>query len=103
MISLTSSTLAAAWIAKLNFKGKLDMEIILNATLAGGVVIGAACDIIVNPGVSMIIGFGTGVISSLGFIYLTPFLASKLNIHDTCGIHNLHAIPGVIGGFVCVL
>lgn len=23
-----------------------------------------------------------------------------LKIHDTCGIHNLHAMPGVIGGIV---
>ncbi|XP_074862754.1 ammonium transporter Rh type C isoform X3 [Carettochelys insculpta] len=29
-----------------------------------------------------------------------PFLESKLHIQDTCGIHNLHAMPGLIGGIV---
>lgn len=29
-----------------------------------------------------------------------PFLEKTLKIQDTCGIHNLHAMPGVIGGIV---
>lgn len=27
-------------------------------------------------------------------------LLEKIKIQDTCGIHNLHAMPGVIGGIV---
>jgi len=27
-------------------------------------------------------------------------LESRLHIQDTCGIHNLHAMPGLIGGIV---
>jgi len=77
--------------------GSLDMEIILNATLAGGVGMGAAADIIVNPGASMAIGLISGLVSSLGYVYVSPYLADKFNFHDTCGIHNLHAMPGVIG------
>lgn len=29
-----------------------------------------------------------------------PFMEKHLKIQDTCGIHNLHAMPGVIGGIV---
>uniref|UniRef100_A0A8V0ZB71 Rh family C glycoprotein n=1 Tax=Gallus gallus TaxID=9031 RepID=A0A8V0ZB71_CHICK len=29
-----------------------------------------------------------------------PILESKLHIQDTCGIHNLHGMPGLIGGIV---
>lgn len=29
-----------------------------------------------------------------------PFMEKYLKIQDTCGIHNLHAMPGVIGGIV---
>ncbi|KAM7136895.1 ammonium transporter Rh type A isoform 2-T2 [Molossus nigricans] len=27
-----------------------------------------------------------------------PLFATKLRIHDTCGVHSLHGLPGVIGG-----
>jgi ammonium transporter Rh len=54
--------------------GKLDMEIVLNATLAGGVCTGANADLIVSPYGAMILGTVTGVVSSLGFVYLSPFL-----------------------------
>jgi len=39
-----------------------------------------------------------GTISALGFHYLSPYLLKKINLHDTCGVHNLHGIPGIIGG-----
>jgi ammonium transporter Rh len=74
------------------------MESILNSTLAGGVVIGASCSIIYRPGVAIMIGFTTGIISTLGFHNLTPILLKLIGLYDTCGIHNLHGIPGLLGG-----
>lgn len=26
-----------------------------------------------------------------------------MHVHDTCGVHNLHGMPGVIGGIVGVI
>ncbi len=50
------------------------MEIILNASIAGGVAVGSAADIIVLPFGSMLTGFITGMVSALGFAYLSKFL-----------------------------
>lgn len=32
-----------------------------------------------------------------------PFLLDKLKIHDTCGVNNLHGMPGLFGGLLSVL
>ena len=32
-----------------------------------------------------------------------PLLLSKLKIHDSCGVHNLHGMPGLFGGLLSVL
>ncbi|KAF3854635.1 hypothetical protein F7725_022690 [Dissostichus mawsoni] len=71
---------------------------IQNSTLAGGVAVGTAAEFMLMPYGSLIVGFCCGIISTLGYIYLTPFMEKYLKIQDTCGIHNLHAMPGVIGG-----
>ncbi|MCL4122110.1 UNVERIFIED_CONTAM: hypothetical protein GTU68_046288 [Idotea baltica] len=74
------------------------MEDILNATLAGGVAIGAPAGIITNPAASLAIGLIVGSVSTIGFVKLTPKLQEFLGLNDTCGINNLHGIPGLLGG-----
>lgn len=73
---------------------------IQNSTLAGGVAVGTAAEFMLTPYGALIVGFFCGIISTLGYIYLSPFLERKLKIQDSCGVHNLHAMPGVIGGIV---
>ncbi len=76
------------------------MEDILNATLAGGVVIGAPSGLFTNPAASLTVGLLTGMISTFGYIYLSRFLSLKIKLMDTCGVHNLHGIPGLLGGIL---
>ena len=102
-LSITSSVIASIIVAKMTHGGKLNMEIILNASLAGGVAIGSAADIVVMPFGAMLAGFVTGIVSSFGFAKLSGFLREKISLHDTCGVLNLHGIPGLIGGIVSAI
>lgn len=74
------------------------MEDIQNATLAGGVAVGSSSDLVVGPWASLLIGFIAGAVSVIGFCRLKEWFWTKFELHDTCGVHFLHGLPGVIGG-----
>ena len=76
---------------------KFDMVSIQNATLAGGVAVGSSSDLVIQPWGAIIIGLLGGAIAVIGYVYIAPILEKKLHIHDTCGIHNLHGLPGILG------
>ncbi|CAO2614123.1 Ammonium transporter Rh type C [Lemmus lemmus] len=100
-LSVAASVLTTVAVSSvIHKKGRLDMVHIQNATLAGGVGVGTAAEMMLTPYGALIVGFFCGIFSTLGFAYLSPFLESRLRIQDTCGIHNLHGIPGIIGGIV---
>ena len=73
LFSLTGSCLST-FMVTIKLGRKLNMEDILNASLAGGVAVGASCGITYYPVVGLSIGLAAGVISTLGFHYLTPLL-----------------------------
>ncbi len=102
-LAITSSVIGSMLVARLTHGGKLNMEIILNASLAGGVAVGSAADIIVMPFGAMLAGFVTGIVSSFGFAYLSAYLRKAITLHDTCGVLNLHGMPGLIGGIVSAI
>ena len=91
--SLCSCTIATVIISCLvsNHK-KMSMEHLQNATLAGGVAVGACADLMLTPGGAVTVGALAGILSTIGFKYIQPFLLNKLKIHDTCGVNNLHGI-----------
>ncbi|XP_005802302.1 ammonium transporter Rh type C [Xiphophorus maculatus] len=100
-LALASTVLTTVAMSSLFQKhGKLDMVHVQNSTLAGGVAVGTAAEFMLMPYGSLIVGFCCGVISTLGYIYISPFLEKYMKVQDTCGVHNLHAMPGVIGGIV---
>ena len=102
VLAIGGSCVGGACVARWLF-GKLEMEIMLNATLAGGVAIGSSADLITEPWVAMAVGFVGGAISSFGFQRIGPFLAEKINLQDTCGVHSLHGLPGVFASIVSAI
>ncbi|KAJ7418680.1 hypothetical protein BTVI_27999 [Pitangus sulphuratus] len=83
--------------------GGCSQVLIQNATLAGGVAVGTCADLNIHPFGAMCIGVLAGIVSVLGFHFLSPLLESKLNIQDTCGVHNLHGLPGILGGIAGII
>ena len=97
VLAISGSCITACGISRLMLQ-RLDMEVVLNATLAGGVSVGSSSDLVVTGGTAMAIGGIAGIVSALGFLHLNTFLQKKIKLHDTCGVHNLHGLPGIIGG-----
>jgi ammonium transporter Rh len=82
---------------------KFHMVDIQNATLAGGVAVGTCADLLILPGPSMAIGAMAGALSVFGYVKVQPFLETYIGLHDTCGVHNLHGMPSLLGAFAGVI
>lgn len=103
VLSLTASCASAFLFSYiLRNEKKFIMVDIQNATLAGGVAIGSSADLPIGPGFALLIGALSGIISVLGYTKLQSWLERSLGIYDTCGIANLHGIPGILGGLASV-
>ncbi|XP_010346763.1 ammonium transporter Rh type B isoform X1 [Saimiri boliviensis] len=102
--SLAASTLGTfALSALVGEDGRLDMVHIQNAALAGGVVVGTSSEMMLTPFGALAAGFLAGTVSTLGYKFFTPILELKFKVQDTCGVHNLHGMPGVLGALLGVL
>ncbi|NLI74175.1 MAG: ammonium transporter [Euryarchaeota archaeon] len=81
---------------------KVNPLIYTYALLAGPVAIGSPL-ISVSQWGALIIGLVAGVVSALCFIYMQPWLTSKLGVLDAMGVHNLHGMAGWVGALSIVL
>jgi ammonium transporter Rh len=43
------------------------------------------------------------LVSVFGYVSVSPLLEQKLTIYDTCGVHNLHGMPSVLGGLASAI
>lgn len=66
VLSLTGSCIAAFCVS-IMVRNKLNMDDVLNATIAGGVAIGAPSSLITNPAGALAIGMIAGTVSTLGY------------------------------------
>lgn len=102
IVALCGATLMTYVLSALLRKGKPSIADMANAALAGGVSIGATCNLVTTP-VAFLIGILAGGLCVIGYVVIQPRLQSKLKIIDTCGVHNLHGMPGLLGGLIAVL
>src|SRR4030066_689438 len=100
ILALCGATLAT-YALSIMIRGKIEVGDIANASLAGGVAIGATVAN-VTPGWSMLIGLIAGAISVIGYTIIQPRLQKATGRVDTCGVHNLHGMPGIFGGLIAL-
>lgn len=100
VLALSGATLAT-YIFTVLIRGKIEAADIANASLAGGVAIGSVCSA-ASPTTAFIIGLTAGAISVMGFAWVQAGLQKGLKLVDTCGVSNLHGIPGLFGGLIAI-
>ncbi len=100
ILSLCGATVAT-YIASTMIRKKIAIEDMANAALAGGVAIGSSCAH-TTPQCSLILGFIAGTLSVIGFAIIQPRVQKALKGIDTCGVHNLHGMPGMLGGLAAI-
>lgn len=102
--SLAASTLAAFVLSPILYEeGTLQAAQIQDAALVGAAVMGMAGEMLLTPFGALVAGFLASHLSLLGSRFLSPILCSRLKIQDTCGVHNVHGLPGVLGTLVGTL
>jgi ammonium transporter Rh len=99
-LALCGSTLIT-YLLSVWIRGKISIADIANAALAGGVAIGATCDH-ANHITALLIGLVAGAISTTGFAVLQDKQKKLLKAVDTCGVTNLHGLPGLFGGLIAI-
>jgi len=100
-LALCGSTLVT-YLLSIWIRGKISIADIANAALAGGVAIGATCDHATHT-TALLIGLVAGAISTTGFAVLQEKQKKLLKAVDTCGVTNLHGLPGLFGGLAAIV
>ena len=96
IIALCGSTLAT-YLFSVALRKKVSIADIANAALAGGVAIGSTCAN-ASFSVALIIGILAGGLSTFGFAVIQSKQQKWMKLIDTCGVTNLHGLPGLMGG-----
>ena len=103
ILALTGSTIASYFTSGyFSGPGKYRPVDIQNATLAGGVAIGAVCHLTLGPFTPILIGASAGFLSTYGYNRISSVL-DGYGVYDNCGIFNLHGMPSLIGGAASII
>ena len=103
ILALLGSTVATFGASVFLGKKKFDAVHIANSTLAGGVAVGSSARLDMNPGGAVLLGVIAGVVSVCGYFWVSNALQDRFDISDTCGVHNLHGLPALVGGLASAI
>merc|ERR1719502_695741 len=95
VLALLASTVITFGVMPMLSGNRFGTVPVQNATLAGGVTIGATANLAMGPGMALIVGSAAGALSC--FFFIKPLIPAET---DTCGINNLHGMPGILGGIL---
>jgi len=105
-LAITASVLSSFLMSRFVSEDKFDIIHVQSSTLTGGISMGVAAHLNLQPAGAIGIGFIAGLLSVWGFKFLTPFMSRRYHIQDVAGVHNLHGMPGVlsclVGIFACI-
>jgi ammonium transporter Rh len=101
VIALCGSTLST-YLTTVGLRRKISISDIANASLAGGVAIGATCASANHPS-AFLIGILAGALSTFGFAWIQSRIEKVFRMIDTCGVTNLHGWPGLMGGLATLV
>jgi len=101
VLALSGSAMGTFVLSQYLRGGRFCMVDLQNATLAGGVAIGSTANFAVHPAGAITVGVLSGFLSVCGYVKVQPLL-EKIKIFDTCGVNNLHGMPGVFAALVSV-
>ena len=101
ILALCGATVSTCVLSAVFNKGKVMIGDVANAALAGGVAIGATCNVVSAPA-ALAIGALAGGLCVFGYAVVQAKIKKLCRIVDTCGVHNLHGMPGLFGGLVAV-
>lgn len=51
----------------------------------------------------MTVGVASGILSVVGYTLIQPKLQQLIGLHDTCGVNNLHGMPGILAAIVSAI
>ena len=98
VLALCGATAATFVFSSIFGHGKVAIGDVANAALAGGVAIGATCNIVPAP-FAFGIGLVAGAVCVIGYVVVQPKLQRMMGIVDTCGVHNLTECPDFLAAW----
>jgi len=101
ILALCTSAVLSFITSRLLRGGKFNMIDIQNATIAGGIAVGASA-MMISPAAAMITGAVSGAVCVSAVVFLQPWLRHWF-LDDTRNAHCVHGISGIIGGIASII